>query len=197
MIVPPRSFAVPALLLPLLLAGCHIETHKDGRDNNVDIGTPFGSLSVKTDEPAAVAKTGLTPYPGATFVHKHGDNDGAADVNLSFGDFKLGVHAAELRTNDAQDKVLVFYRKDMHRFGAVLTCRGKQAVGQPARTADGLTCATDQNTGDDDSELQLRAGSETHQHIVGLRTEAGGTHIGLVALDLPSGFKTHGGSDQE
>lgn len=191
---------VAALLisvLPLLLAGCHIETHKDGKDNNVNIGTPFGSMSVKTDEPTTLAKVGLTPYPGATFVKKQDGNDGAADVNMSFGNFKLGVRAAELRTADGQDKVLAFYRKDMHRYGLVLTCRGKETVGEPARTADGLTCGTDRNGGSDDDEVELRAGSQMHQHIVGLHTDGGGTRIGLVALDLPFDLKNHHSDDQE
>ena len=189
-----RSLPLAALLLPLFLAGCHVDTHNNGKDGNVDIGTPFGSLSVKTDGPATITKTGLTPYPGATLLKKHGDKDGAADVNLYFGSFKLGVQAAELQTGDTPEKVLAFYRKDMHRYGAVLTCRGRETVGQPDRTADGLTCGTNQDHPGDE-EIQLRAGSQAHQHIVGVQTQAGGTRIGLVALTLPFDFKDHGDQD--
>ena len=70
----------------------------------------------------------------------------------------------------------------------MLLCHGSQTVGSPARTAEGLTCSTDRH-GNDDDELQLRAGSELHQHIVGIRPENGGTRIGLVALELPSQLK--------
>ncbi|MGI4829665.1 MAG: hypothetical protein ACRYFU_15935 [Janthinobacterium lividum] len=201
MIPKRRLLSVAALLFPVALAGCHVETHKDGKNNNVDIGTPFGGLSVKTDEPATLSKLGLTPYPGATLVRKHNGEDGTADVNLSLGDFKLGVQAADLQTMDSQDKVLAFYRKDMRRYGAVLTCRGQDTVGQPTRTADGLTCNTNQDHPGGD-EMQLRAGSESHQHIVGLHAEDGGTRIGLVALDLPFklksfNIKTHSGDDRE
>ena len=83
---------------------------------------------------------------------------------------------------------LNFYRKDMARYGAVLLCHGSQTVGSPARTAEGLTCSTDRH-GNDDDELQLRAGSELHQHIVGMHPENGGTRIGLVALELPPQLK--------
>ena len=195
MIATRRLLPFAPLLVLALLAGCRIDTHKNGEDKNVSIGTPFGSLNVKTNENNAIAQTGLTPYPGASPVHKHGDDHGAAaDVNMSFGSFKLGVHAVELQTPDPEDKVLAFYRKDMGRYGAVLTCRGKQAVGQPARTADGLTCGTNN---DNDSKLELRAGSELRQHIVAVHAEDGGTHIGLVALDLPSDFKNHDSGDRE
>ena len=200
MVASRHLLPLAAFLLPATLAGCRIDTEKHGDNKNVDIGTPFGSLHVKSDEGTA-ARTGLTPYPGATVVHKHGDDSGSADVNLNFGSFKLGVHATEMQTPDPQDKVLAFYRKDMGHFGAVITCRGSEAVGQPTRTAEGLTCdhekhkiSTEETSSD---EMQLRAGSEAHQHIVGVHKEDGGTRIGLVEIDLPLGNKDHDGSNRE
>ena len=199
MLAARRLLPFAHLLLPALLAGCRIDSHKNGDNKDVSIGTPFGSLNVKTDESHAVAQTGLTPYPGASPVHKHDDDSGAADVNLSFGNFKLGVHAVELQTPDPQDKVAAFYRKDMTRYGTVITCRGHEAVGQPTRTVDGLGCDDHQaiqshHLGDD--TLELRAGSPLRQHIVGLREQDGGTHIGLVALDLPTDFKDQKDGDR-
>ena len=191
------SVVVVALLLAPV--GCHIDTHKNGNGNdNVDIGTPFGSMHVKTDDKASGAQTGLTPYPGATLVKKNGDEDGAADISMNFGEFKLGVHAVDLRSDDSTDKVVAFYRKDMARYGDVLTCKGKTSVGTPVRTSQGLTCGTDQKGSKGDSDhLELRAGSERHQHIVGVHTEDVATRIGLVALDLPGGFSHHDASDRE
>lgn len=194
-----RLLAPVSLLLALCLAtlgGCRIETHKNGKNDDVNIGTPFGSMQVKTDKAAAVNGLGLTVYPGAVTVHKNGDDDGAADVNMSFGSFRLGVHALELQTGDPQDKVLAFYRKDMGRYGAVIACRGAETVGAPARTADGLECRTD-NHGNSDSELQLRAGSPRRQHVVGVKAQDGGTRIGLVALELPGDSTKHDDDDRE
>ncbi len=192
--------ALASACLLLASAGCHIDTHKngDGKDN-VDIGTPFGSMHVKTDDKADSAKTGLTPYPGASLVKKDGDNNGAADISMNFGGFQLGVHAVDLRTADPEDKVISFYKKDMTRYGAVLTCRGRQAVGTPVRTGEGLTCGSDQNhvSAADSDHIELRAGSEKHQHIVGIHPEDGATRVALVALDLPSGFSHHDASDRE
>ncbi len=195
-LLPPASLLVVSLLVPVLLTGCRVDTHKNGDDKNVSIATPFGSLNVKTDEANAIARTGLTAYPGASPVHKQGDDHGAADVNMSFGSFRLGVHAVELQTSDPEDKVLGFYRKDMGRYGGVITCHGHQPVGQPTRTAEGLSCESDEHDSDD-GEVQLRAGSQVHQHIVGVHAEDGGTHIGLVALDLPSDAKNHDSGDRE
>lgn len=195
---PLSRLQLPALLLlsSLGLAGCNVETHKNGKNDDVSIGTPFGSMHVQTDQASAVAGLGLTPYPGAATVHKKDDDDGAADVNLSFGNFKLGVHALELQSGDAQDKVLAFYRKDMSRYGAVIACRGTKTVGQPARTAEGMTCDSEDHHNSDD-DLELRAGSPQHQHIVSVKNEEGGTHIGLVALELPKGLNHHGSSERE
>ena len=195
---PSAGLIATALLLSA--AGCHIDSHKNGSgNNNVDIGTPFGSMHVKTDDKATGVQTGLTPYPGATLVKKDGDDDGAADISMNFGNFKLGVHAVDLRTPDTQDKVLAFYRQDLARYGTVLTCRGNNAVGTPVRTSEGLTCGSDGNHhgSTEAGNLELRAGSERHQHIVGVHTEDGATHIGLVALDLPGNTAHHDDSDRE
>ncbi len=186
---------VGSLLLAQPIIGCQIEKHEHGKGDDVKIGTPFGSMQVQTDEAAALRGLGLTPYPGAKQVHKEGGNDGAANVNMSFGDFKLGVRAVELQTGDPTDKVVAFYRKDMGRYGAVITCRGHAAVGEPKRTAEGLACDSEKVQGSDDDELQLRAGSGLHQHIVGLQDRDGGTRIGLVALDLPGALKDHSSAD--
>ena len=200
-----RSLAVPASLAALWLAGCHVTTHKDGKDGNVDIGTPFGSMQVKTDGKGDTSAIGIAAYPGAVLVKRnHNDSDaGSADINMNFGSFHLGVKAASYQTSDPQSKVEAFYRKDLARYGDVIACRDNSPVGQPTRTSQGLTCETKHgdhiNIKQDasDSGLELRTGSEQHQHIVGIEAKDGGTKIGLVALDLPSGLGTHDSKDSE
>ncbi len=78
--------------LALLVAGCRVENH-GAKDDDVDIATPFGGLSVKTNDAAVQQGVGLAVYPGATLVKREKGDDSAADVNLSFGDFHLGVKA--------------------------------------------------------------------------------------------------------
>jgi hypothetical protein len=196
-----RPLAVSASLTALLLAGCHVTTHKDGKDGNVDIGTPFGSMQVKTDDKGTASAIGITTYPGAVLIKSNSEKSdgGSADINMNFGSFHLGVKAASYQTSDPQSKVEAFYRKDLARYGDVIECRDDSPVGQPTRTSQGLTC--DSKNGNhvhqNDSGLELRTGSEQHQHIVGIEAKDGGTKIGLVALDLPSGLNNHDDKDSE
>jgi hypothetical protein len=189
----PSSLRLLALapLACLLLAGCRVSEHKNGDNKDVDISTPFGSTSIKTNDKADVSAIGVTAYPGAVPTKDNDGDNSNADVNLSFGGFHLGVKAASFQTPDQPEKVLAFYRKDLARYGDVIECKGDTAVGQPTHTAQGLTCDTKQhnhiNTSEHtDHDLELRAGSEQHQHIVGVESKNGGTKIGLVLLDLPS-----------
>jgi hypothetical protein len=213
-----------ALLSTLLLAGCHVTETGTGPNKKVDIGTPFGSMKVNTNDASDLSAIGLSAYPGA--VPDKGDNDkdehNNADVNLSFGDFHLGVKAASFHTPDSTDKVLAFYRKDLHtRYGDVIECQDDKPVGTPTRTSQGLTCSDSKGTHvdtDDDKDkkgislhgtlnghniggnhdsVELRAGSQQHQHIVGVDPKDGGTKIGLVMLDLPSHLGDHNGKDPE
>ncbi len=186
------------------LTGCRVDTNKDGDHQNVKIDTPFGGMSVKTNDAVVQEGVGLSVYPGSTLTKKKndkGDDEGAADVNLSFGNFKLRVKALSYTTPDSPEKVMAFYRKDMVRYGAVILCQGKHPVGSPAVTQDGLTCSEDKNTkihaGDDDADQELKAGSKLHQHIVGLDPQGSGTKIGLVALDLPGHLGIENGDSQQ
>ncbi len=185
------SVATLGVLLTLS-TGCRIDQHKtvDGKNDDVKIATPFGGMSVKTNEAVVEGGVGLTVYPGAVLVKKdNGKSDGAADINMSFGSFHLGVKAITYRTPDAPDKVLAFYRNDMAHLGTVILCKGTSAVGTPDHTPDGLTCDKEKGNNihidDDRSQQELKAGSKQHQHIVGIEADGSGTRIGLVALDLP------------
>ena len=207
-----RSLAV-APLACLLLTGCRVNEHKDGNKENVDISTPFGGMHVKTNGAGDTSAIGLTPYPGAVPLKEDGNKDtSSANVDMSFGGFHLGVRAASFQTSDSRDQVIAFYRKDLARFGDVIECQHDKPIGTPTRTSQGLTCNDGGHTkynlntsdhginiesGDSSGDLELRAGSGTHQHIVGLDNRNGGTKIGLVALDLPGHLDTHDDKDSE
>jgi hypothetical protein len=189
-----------------MTAGCRVDEHKSGNGNdNVDISTPFGGMSVKTDPDAVAGQTGIDVYPGAKLVKKEkdkeGDHDsGAADINFSFGKFSLKVKAASYQTPDAPEKVKVFYKKALAKYGVVIECRNDQPVGKPDVTPDGLTCEHDKNNHvhvdeDETGKLELKAGSKLHQHIVAIDAKDGGTKFGLVALDLPGHLDIGDNSD--
>ena len=200
---PSRTPA--ALLLPLLvfLAGCHVSSDGKRGDNNVNVATPFGGLQIKTNEAAAQAAVGLPTYPGSQPIkNDHGaDHDsGAADINMSFGSFQMRVKALSFRTPDSPDKVQAFYRNALRRYGDIVACVDDHPVGTPTRTAEGLTCDKDGHDASDSSDaasakkIELKTGSEKHQHTVSIEPEGGGTKFALVALDLPGHISI--GNDQ-
>ena len=182
-----------------LLSGCRVDSRKHGDNEDVKIATPFGGLSVKTDNSVVQAGVGLSVYPGAVLVkkdHESGSDSkpesGAADINMSFGSFHLGVKALSYQTPDPPEKVIAFYRKDMARYGQVIYCRGHQPVGTPTETQDGLTCAdSNKNIHVNGSGAQegvdgeLKTGSKLHQRLVAIDPVGNGTKFGLVMLDLP------------
>jgi hypothetical protein len=57
-------------------------------------------------------------------------------------------------------------------------------------TREGLTCDSDHDhtTSHGSSDLQLKAGSTRHQHIVAFGNGSSQTEFTLIALDLPHGF---------
>jgi len=198
-----RPAAVSALLAVLLLAGCRITNDKNGKNDNVDISTPFGSMKVKTNDNVDTSSIGLSAYPGAVpLKDTDKDDDHSADINMSFGDFHLGVKAAGFQTSDPPEKVIAFYRKDLARYGDVIECKGDSPVGTPTRTSQGLTCG-DQHKANIDlnshshPDFELRTGSETRQHIVSIEAKNGGTCIGLVQLNLPSQIHSDNGKAPE
>jgi hypothetical protein len=194
--------AVVAMMITAtaLMSGCRIESDKRNGNDNVKIATPFGGMTVKTNDDAVVAGLGLPVYPGAELVKKD-KNNGAADVNMSFGSFQLRVKAASYRTQDTPDQVTAFYRKALGRYGDVIQCQHDKPVGTANSTAEGLTCDNEKENhvyvNDDESgKMQLKAGSKQHQHIVAIDPEGNGTKFGLVALDLP-GHLSFGDKDDK
>jgi hypothetical protein len=183
-----RVTAAGLVMMAVMTSGCRVDSQKHGDDHNVKIATPFGGMQVKTND--QVDGIGLPVYPGAEMVKKKDKDSGSADVNLSFGNFKLRVKAASFRSQDAPDKVGAFYREALKRYGDVLECSHDQPVGTPTRTREGLTCNDDHDNHmkvneDMSGKVQFKAGSKQHQHIVAIDPEAGGTKFAMVALDLP------------
>jgi predicted small secreted protein len=179
------------LLGTLMLSGCNVESKKHGTGEDVKVATPFGGMQVKTDEATVSDGLGLPVYPGSTVLKKKsGKDDDAADVNMSFGAFKMRIKAMSYHSDDAPEKVALFYKPALAKYGDVIECQHNKAVGTPVKTSQGLTCdnnksnhvtVTEAGTG----ELEYKTGSQQHQHIVALEKDGSGTKIGLVALDLP------------
>ncbi|MDR3793068.1 MAG: hypothetical protein P4L03_06795 [Terracidiphilus sp.] len=191
------------------LAGCRVHVDKDanGEEKRVQVDTPFGGLHVNTDQTTAT-DLGLPVYPGALQV-KGDDSHKSADVHMGFGEWQLRVRAVSYETADSREQVEDFYKKALGRYGDVLVCQNHQPIGTPKITAEGLTCEDNGKNGTKidingrkgglsaDTDLQLKAGSKRHQHIVGFEESKGSrTKFALVALDLPvTGEGKNGKSD--
>jgi hypothetical protein len=193
-----RGTALGLSLLAVLLSGvtgCKVRVDKssDGGEDNVKIATPFGGISVNKDQ-TSPAELGLPAYPGSV-TDTAGDGNRSAKVDLGFGSWKLRVKAAHFSTTDTRDQVVNFYRKALSEYGGVIECAGDKPVGIPVTTGEGLSCDHSDgahgalpgnlNAGD----LELKAGSPRHQHIVVLHGgSTSATHFSLIAVDLPHGF---------
>jgi len=187
-----RGIAFIAVSALLVTAGCRIQVDKNenGKDKNVKIDTPLGGLHVRTNQTGA-ADVGLPTYPGAQIAADK-DGDKAADVHMGFGEWQLRVKVVTYQTPDPQAKVVAFYQKAMGRYGDVIQCDGSSAVGSPSVTREGLDCSDDQSKShvhvSDDMQMELKAGSKRHQHIVAVHKSDGtGTRFSLIELQLPMG----------
>src|SRR5579864_3107830 len=178
-------------LVVFLVAGCRVDTKRDGEHKDVRIATPFGGLQVTTNPELVLQEIGLAAYPGAVHDDKGNDHNGAADVNMNVGSFNLRVKAVSYRTSDSPDKVKEYYRDQLKRYGDVIECRNNVAVGTPTHTFEGLTCdhkegghiSVEDHPGK--NQLELKTGSQQHQRIVSIEPDGDGTKFGLVVLDLP------------
>jgi hypothetical protein len=200
----PFAAGLVALSLGLVSAvGCRVEANRqpDGQGDNVKVATPFGGMSVKTDDSVVQQNTGLPTYPGATILKKDKDT-GAADIDFSVGSFQLRVKAVGYRTSDSPEQVADFYRTALSHYGDVIQCAHNAPVGTPIRTSEGLTCDDDNSkkvkVSDNPSDhIELKAGSKSHQHLVEINRDGNGTKFGLVALDLPSHIVLGDDSDKD
>jgi len=186
--VNSKSLVLAAgLLAALSLSGCTVRSNKDaaGREKDVDIKTPFGSMSVKkggTD----IKDTGLPPYPGAR-PRKDEDGDSNANVNISSSLFGLKVVATKFDSDDSPDKILSFYQKSLGKFGNVIQCSGGMDVNFHRHDKDDpVTC---EGSG---SEFQkaLKAGTQNNQHIVAVRSSGSGSTFAVVYVRAWDGKDT-------
>ena len=117
----------PAALLAALIVvpGCSInvkDKDKDG-EGRVDIKTPMGDIHV--NEQPDIRETGLSLYAGAKPAPKEGHDEKSANVNISGMGFTLKVVAAEFQSEDAPDKIISYYNRELQRFGKPIECRGR------------------------------------------------------------------------
>jgi hypothetical protein len=161
-----------------LSAACGIDVHEAERGKNVDIRSPLGSVSVRTD--VENADTGLPVYPGAQPLREHGDHE-SANVSVASRWFGVKVIAAKYESEDTQDKIVDFYRREMKTYGAVTECRGDVDFrgGPGARRA---VCKERPSS----SDVQLVTGTEERQRVVAVKPRGAGSEFSLVYVTTRS-----------
>jgi hypothetical protein len=174
-----------AMLGIALLGGCSVNVKKEGngQDKQVDINTFAGGIHVSKQ--ADVADVGLVVYPGARLKEKDSDgSDKSANVNISGFGYGLKVVAVEYESDDGPGKVLSFYREQLKKYGNVLEChtsRGNWNINAGHKGSDELTCE-----GSGGSDIELKVGKQSDQHIVAVEPEGKGSSFSLVYV------RTHG-----
>jgi hypothetical protein len=163
------------------LAGCSVTTHEkdNGKKDDVDIRTPFGSLSVK-EGATDVKDTGLSLYPGARSEKDTDDEHHSANVNISSSLFGLKVVALRFQSDDPSDKVLAFYRKEMGKYGKVVDCTGGFNMNFHHRDKDAEVACDDRSGSDHGYKEELKVGTENNQRIMAIKPRANGSEFTLV-----------------
>jgi hypothetical protein len=182
-----RIAVLPALASVLALSAC-VSVNKNGNGDNVDVKTPFGSVSVRTDD-VKPEDTGLNVYPGSKLVPRRGHDHDQANVTLSSPWGQLKVIALNYHSDDPPEKVLDWYRKDLQqKYGKFIECKGDQFGPRHPRDSDdnSLTCGSERGNGKDfdfssgGNTLELKTGTDDKQHVVAVKPDGGGSNIALV-----------------
>ena len=189
-----RSLQLRNILFGLIwvvaIAGCSVTTHdkENGKNKDVDIRTPFGSLSVKEDA-SNVKDTGLSLYPGARQATDSDDRHHSANVNISSSLFGLKVIALRFESDDSSDKVLAFYRKEMGKYGNVVHCTGGFNMNFHHHDQDAEVTCDDHSGSDHEYKEELKVGTENNQRVVAVKAAGNGSQFALVYVRAWGGQK--------
>lgn len=189
--------AILALAAVLVLPACSINVKKaeNGEDKKVDIDTPVGGIHVSNG--ADARDTGLPVYPGAKLKEpdKTGDEK-SANVNISAGMFGLKVVAIEYMSDDPPDRIAVYYKDQLKKYGAILECHTSNRhgdagdvdvnMGDGDKKGNQLSCEHDNGT-----TLELKVGTRQNQRIVSIapQEKGKGTDFALVYIQTRGGDK--------
>ncbi len=187
------GFACIAIFAMLCgLPACSIDVDKQGNkngDKQVDIKSPLGDLHVS--EEADIRDAGLTVYPGAKPAPKESkDDDKSANVNLSVPGFSMKVVAAEFISDDAPEKVIAYYNKELAKFGKPIQCTSGWHGGVHAEEKNDMSKPVSCDKSDGEAATEVKVGTEGNQHVVSVRSNGKGTRFALVYLRMHTGKDT-------
>ncbi len=178
----------------LVLSACSINASdknesKDGA-SHVDIKSPMGDLHVSED--ADIKDAGLSLYPGAKPAPKDdGDDKKSANVNLSLPGFSLKVIAAEFLSDDAPEKIIAYYDKELGKYGKPIQCHGawngaghvNASNNDDKNGSKPVSC----DSGGSGNSVELKVGTEGNQHVVSVKPVGSGSRFALVYVRMHTG----------
>ena len=92
--------------------------------------------------------------------------------------FGVKVIAAKYESDDAQDRILEFYRREMKTYGTVTECRGD--VDFRGGSGDRRVVCNERPSSDD---VQLMTGTEDRQRVVAVKRRGSGSEFSLVYVN--------------
>lgn len=170
-----------ALICTIALIGCSVHTreNENGKKNDVDIKTPFGSLSVREGH-TDVKDTGLSLYPGARVKKDFDENNRSANVDISSSLFGVKVVALRYESDDAPEKVLAYYRKEMGKYGNVIACSGGFNMNFQHRDQDAEVSCQGRDSSAHGFRQELKVGTENNQRVLAIKPSGNGSEFALV-----------------
>lgn len=142
------------------------------QDKNFDVRSSVGDLHLGSD--ADARKAGLPLYPGAQLRHDE-ENTNAFNVGVLTEAFGLKLVMAKYDSDDAQEKVISYYRERLRKYGKVLECHTREHGGdtnaeiKEDEHSKELKCEGD-NAG---PVTELKVGTEDNQHVVAVEPRDG------------------------
>jgi hypothetical protein len=168
-------FALAVALGSLWISACHVDVQDEGKNKNVDVRTPFGDISVRSNE--AGMETGLPVYPGAQPSRDADEKSESADIKMSTSFFGIRVMAAKFESTDAPHAIVDFYKDKMSTYGTVTECKGdidfKDDSKQPVCKEESAS-----------QETQLVAGTEDNHRLVSVKPRGGGSEFAVVSIQM-------------
>jgi len=125
---------------------------------------------------------GVAIYPGATVDKRENEGKGA-NLSLDWGPDSVRLYVQKYVTTDPAEKVLSFYRKELSKYGAVLECRDGKPTGVKVNSELKCEDEKDEKGEKRESGIELKAGTDKKQHMVGVTPTEKGADFQVVYVE--------------
>ena len=138
---------------------------------------------------ASAKDVGLPIYPGARPPSDKDENQSSAKFGIWGSSFAFKLAVVKLESNDSPQKVAVFYKRALAKYGTVLDCGTSSSEAgdkNESQSSHQITCESDKPG---PGEMTFKAGTKEKQRIVGIRPSGAGSIFELVYLESPNSDK--------